>query len=155
MSAMDGRWITGLAACLTRGLILVCDYGLPAREYYHPQRQDGTLICHYRHRAHADPFRWPGLQDITAWVDFTAAAQAGVAAGLTLAAYTTQAQFLVANGVLDAALPEDPVAQARHAASLRRLLLPGEMGERFKVLALGRGLPDRPLNAGRDLRHLL
>jgi len=150
-----GPWIAGLAACLTRGLILVCDYGLPAREYYHPQRQDGTLICHYRHRAHADPFRWPGLQDITAWVDCTAAAQAGVAAGLTLAGYTTQAQFLVANGVLDAAPPEDPVEQARHAAGLRRLLLPGEMGERFKVLALGRGLPDRPLNVGRDLRHLL
>ncbi|UCG73168.1 MAG: SAM-dependent methyltransferase [Chromatiales bacterium] len=148
-------WIGGLAACLERGLLLICDYGLTAREYYHPQRRDGTLLCHYRHRAHADPFRWPGLQDITAWVDFTAAAQAGVEAGLKLAGYTTQAQFLMANGVLDAALPDDPVERARHAANLRRLLLPGEMGERFKVLALSRALPDAPLNVGRDLRHRL
>lgn len=150
-----GPWITGLAACLARGLLLICDYGLPAREYYHPQRRDGTLICHYRHRAHADPFRWPGLQDITAWVDFTAATQAGVAAGLRLDGYTTQAQFLMANGVLDAAFPQDPVEQAKHAANLRRLLLPGEMGERFKVLALSRALPDPALQVGRDLRHLL
>ncbi len=148
-------WIAALAACLTRGLLLISDYGLPAREYYHPQRLDGTLLCHYRHRAHADPFRWPGLQDITAWVDFTAAAQAGVAAGLTLAGYTTQAQFLMANGLLDVPPPEDPIEQARLAGNLRRLLLPGEMGERFKVLALSRSLPDGQLQVGRDLRHLL
>lgn len=148
-------WIAALAACLTRGLLLISDYGLPAREYYHPQRLDGTLLCHYRHRAHADPFRWPGLQDITAWVDFTAAAQAGVAAGFTLAGYTTQAQFLMANGLLDVAPPEDPIEQARHAANLRRLLLPGEMGEHFKVLALSRALTDDQLQVGRDLRHLL
>lgn len=148
-------WMAGLSACLSRGLLLIVDYGLGAREYYHPQRNDGTLRCHYRHRAHADPFLWPGLQDITAWVDFTAAAEAGVAAGLDLLAYTTQAQFLMANGLLDAPLPDDAVAQARHAGSLRRLLLPGEMGETFKVLALGRGLEVDCIEPGRDLRPRL
>jgi SAM-dependent MidA family methyltransferase len=148
-------WVRGLAGVLLRGLILVCDYGLTAREYYHADRSDGTLVCHYRHRAHGDPFRWPGLQDISAWVDFSAAAQAGVDAGLTLAGFTTQAQFLLANGLVDAAPPADPVAQASHAAALRRLLLPGEMGERFKVLALGRGLAAEPLRIGRDFRARL
>ena len=148
-------WVRSLAASLSRGLLLIFDYGLPAREYYHPQRADGTLLCHYRHRAHPDPFLWPGLQDITAWVDFTAVAEAGAEAGLDLLAYTTQAHFLMANGLLHAPTPDEPVAQARHAADLRRLLLPGEMGETFKVLALGRGVSPTGLPAGRDLRHQL
>lgn len=148
-------WVSSVADCLARGLLLVSDYGMSASEYYHPQRQDGTLICHYRHRAHTDPFLWPGLQDISAWVDFTAAAEAAVAAGLELLGYTTQAHFLTANGLLDETPPRDPIAQAKHAAGLRRLLLPGEMGEHFKVLALGRELTAGAIGIGRDLRHRL
>ena len=148
-------WMAGLAASLARGLLLICDYGLPRHEYYHPQRADGTLICHYRHRAHTDPFLLPGLQDLSAWVDFTSAAEAAVSAGLDLLGYTTQAHFLMASGALDTAIPEDPIEQARRAASLRRLLLPGEMGEHFKMLALGRGLATGAINLGRDFRHRL
>lgn len=134
-------WIHSLAASLDAGLVLIIDYGLPRRELYAPERVDGTLICHYRHRAHADPFLWPGLQDLSAWVDFTAIAEAGTAAGLTLEGFTTQAAFLSGNGV-DAMLE----AAGRDAAGIalaqqaKRLLLPGEMGERFRVMGLSRGL---------------
>ncbi|MGI9330738.1 MAG: class I SAM-dependent methyltransferase [Gammaproteobacteria bacterium] len=148
-------WVRSLAELLERGLLLFFDYGLPAREYYHPDRRDGSLICHYRQRAHDDPFFWPGLQDITAWVDFTAVAAAGIDAGLQLAAYTTQAHFLLANGVLDETPDADPAQQARRASALRQLLLPGEMGEKFKLLAFSRGLAPEPLAVGRDMRHRL
>ncbi|MDN5865608.1 MAG: SAM-dependent methyltransferase, partial [Gammaproteobacteria bacterium] len=94
-----GPWIQALAGALERGLILLFDYGLPEREYYHAQRDMGTLLCHYRHRAHEDPFLWPGLCDITAWVDFSALARAGEEAGLEVAGYTTQANFLVGGGI--------------------------------------------------------
>jgi SAM-dependent MidA family methyltransferase len=134
-------WVGSLADSLDAGLVLIIDYGLPRRELYAPERVDGTLICHYRHRAHADPFLWPGLQDLSAWVDFTAIAEAGTAAGLTLEGYTTQAAFLSANG-----LGEMLQAAGRDAAGIRlaqqakRLLLPGEMGERFRVMGLSRKL---------------
>ena len=118
-------WMAGLAASLARGLLLMCDYGLSRHEYYHPQRADGTLICHYRHRAHTDPFLLPGLQDLSAWVDFTSAAEAAVSAGLDLLGYTTQAHFLLASGALDSVVGDDPIEQARQAASLRRLSYPG------------------------------
>ncbi len=147
-------WLEAVAARLERGVMLFADYGLVAREYYHSQRSDGTLICHYRHRAHADPFLHPGLQDITAWVDFTACANAAAAAGLGVDGFTTQAQFLL--GTLAAApagfaaMPMSP----REAAALKTMVLPGEMGERFKILWLRKGGASLPL-AGRDLRDRL
>jgi SAM-dependent MidA family methyltransferase len=134
-------WVHSLAASLEAGLLLFIDYGLPRRELYAIERADGTLICHYRHRAHADPFLWPGLQDLSAWVDFTALAEAGTAAGLTLEGYTTQAAFLSAHGL--AGMLEEAghdVAGIREVQQAKRLLLPGEMGERFRVMGLSRGI---------------
>jgi SAM-dependent MidA family methyltransferase len=92
-------WLRAIARILAQGLLLLVDYGYPHREYYHPQRSMGTLMCHYRHRVHDNPFLWPGLQDITAHVDFTALAQAGVAARLDLLGYTTQTYFLIDYGL--------------------------------------------------------
>ncbi|MEJ2515890.1 MAG: SAM-dependent methyltransferase [Gammaproteobacteria bacterium] len=136
-----GAWIGELANALHQGLILLADYGLPRREYYAPQRSDGTLICHYRHRAHGDPFLWPGLQDITAWVDFTRVAEAGTDAGLTLEGFTPQSAFLAGTGLpAMVAGEEDPNRRARVANEARQLTLPGEMGERFRVMGLSRGL---------------
>ena len=122
------------------------DYGFRAAEYYHPQRSEGTLMCHYRHRAHGDPFAWPGLTDITAHVDFTAIAEAGKRAGLHVAGFAAQAPFLMGCGILDAlaatGAPES-IAYIRAAASVQKLLAPSEMGELFKVLALARTDVDR------------
>lgn len=140
-------WMKLLAARLERGAILVVDYGFPEREYYHPQRAAGTLMCHYRHRAHADPFFWPGLQDITAHVDFTALARAAHAGGLEVLGYCNQAQFLVNCGITEVLEAEDASDAARYApraAEAQKLLSPAEMGEIFKVLAVGRGAA-RPL----------
>lgn len=136
-----GAWIASLSETLGAGLLLLSDYGLPRAEYYAPERADGTLLCHYRHRAHRNPFLWPGLQDITAWVDFTTIAEAGTASGLTLEGFTPQAAFLAANGlaemVADAA---DDACRARLANESKQLVLPGEMGERFRFMGLSRGL---------------
>ena len=153
-------WITSLAAMLEQGVALLIDYGYPRREYYLPERSAGTLMCHYRHRVHADPLILTGLQDITAHVDFTALAAAGSAAGLTIAGYTTQAHFLLGSGLPELVAASDPQDLAAHLAitdQIKRLTLPGEMGERFKVLALARGLEDLPLSgfALRDLRGRL
>ena len=134
-------WVRSLADSLAAGLVLLIDYGLPRRELYAPERSAGTLRCHYRHRAHDDPFAWPGLQDITAWVDFTAVAEAGLEGGLTLEGYTTQAAFLAGNGLED--MLQDPAGGAAgimRAQQARRLLLPGEMGEAFRVIGLSREL---------------
>ena len=144
---------------LERGVLLFIDYGFGEAEYYHPQRTEGTLMCHYRHRAHADPFFWPGLQDITAHVDFSAVLRAGLQTGLTLLGYTTQAHFLVNLGITDllARTPPEPAAgYLRLAAQVQKLLSPSEMGELFKVIALGRGV-DAPLSgfARGDLSRLL
>ncbi len=128
-----------LARRLTRGALLFIDYGFPAHEFYHPQRNRGTLMCHYRHHAHADPFLWVGLQDITTHVDFSAVARAG--GGLDLLGYTGQAQFLINCGItelLGAVPAEDAVRYAPLAAQAQKLLSPAEMGELFKVIALGR-----------------
>lgn len=148
-----------LAARLDRGALLFIDYGFGRREYYHPQRNRGTLMCHYRHRAHDDPLRWPGLQDITSHVDFTAIAEAGIDAGLQLLGYATQAQFLINCGItgLLARTPAgDAAAYLPQAAAVQKLLSPAEMGELFKVIALGRGI-DLPLCgfAQGDLTRLL
>jgi SAM-dependent MidA family methyltransferase len=151
--------VTALGAMLARGALILIDYGFGEAEFYHPQRDRGTLMCHHRHRAHDDPFVWPGLQDITAHVDFSAAAQAGVGAGLALLGYTSQAHFLVNLGITEllAGLPSaDAAAYARAVAPVQKLLSPAEMGELFKVLALGRGL-ETPLTgfAHGDLTRLL
>jgi SAM-dependent MidA family methyltransferase len=132
--------IGSLAEMLESGLILLIDYGFPRREYYHPQRDHGTLMCHYRHHAHNDPFLYPGLQDITAHVDFTTIAEAGVARGLRLSGYTTQAQFLINCGITDllSRVPADSTAYLQLASQAQKLLSPAEMGELFKVLALGK-----------------
>ncbi|GAC1459998.1 MAG: SAM-dependent methyltransferase [Steroidobacteraceae bacterium] len=150
-------WVGALAGCLERGALLVIDYGLPRQQYYHPQRTHGTLRCHFRQRVHDDPYVHVGVQDISAWVDFTRVAHAAAAADLAVAGFATQAAFLLATGIgeLVARAPAG-AAQARLAGEARRLLLPGEMGEAFKVMALTRGW-DAPLQGFtvQDLRHSL
>jgi SAM-dependent MidA family methyltransferase len=152
-------WLAAVAGALERGVLLFVDYGLPRREYYAPERSDGTLLCHFRHRFHDDPFARPGLQDITAWVDFTAVAEAAQAVGLELAGYTTQAHFLIGNGIgefIANVADLDVVERVNLSRQAMLLTLPGEMGERFKAIALARGY-DAPLRgfASRDLRHTL
>ena len=152
-------WTAAVTAAHRAGLALWIDYGLPRRHYYFPERRDGTLICHFRHRALADPFVAPGLLDITAWVDFTRLAQASAACGYRLAGYTTQAHFLAGLSI-DAEMQHlaaaDPTRFARLANEARTLLLPGEMGERFKVMAWMRGMESAlPAFQVQDLRHTL
>lgn len=148
-------WVQTMAARIARGLVLLIDYGYPRRELYHPDRRTGTFACHYRHRVHHDPFFRPGLQDLTAHVDFSALARAGEAAGLEVAGFTTQAEFLIAAGLLEHGTDLAPGSEAylRFAQEVKRLILPGEMGEAVKVLALSRGI-DGPLLgfSGRDHR---
>jgi SAM-dependent MidA family methyltransferase len=133
-------WMRTLAQALENGAIFIIDYGFPRHEYYHPQRSSGTLMCHYQHRAHADPFARPGEEDITAHVDFSALADPAAEAGARVHGYTTQAQFLVNCGITDV-LGQANVENALHyaplAAEAQRLLSPAEMGELFKVLAVG------------------
>jgi SAM-dependent MidA family methyltransferase len=152
-------WLSALSAALAAGVILLIDYGYPRSEYYSPERSQGTLMGYYRHRALTDPLIWPGLVDITAHVDFTAVAEAGTAAGLDVLGYTSQAWFLIGAGldaVFQEAASDDPREQLALAGQVRQLTLPGEMGERFQAIALGRGI-DVPLVgfAGRDLRGRL
>lgn len=139
-------WSAEWGRRLTRGAIVLIDYGFPRREFYHPQRAGGTLMCHYRHHAHPDPFYLPGLQDITAHVDFTSVIAAAHPAGLDLLGFASQGQFLLNCGILDllAALPPDSPEYIRAAGAVNKLVLPHEMGELFKVIALGRGI-DGPL----------
>jgi SAM-dependent MidA family methyltransferase len=152
-----GPWIAGLAACLGHGALLLLDYGLTQRHYYHPQRATGTLRCHFKQRVHDDPYINVGVQDITAWVDFTRVAQAGVDAGLGVSGFATQAAFLLATGLEEqVAAAADDLERARLAGEARRLIMPEEMGEAFKAMALTRGI-DAPLLgfALQDLRDLL
>jgi len=140
-------FIATLVGLLEKGAILMLDYGFGQNEYYHPQRSSGTLMCHYRHYAHDDPFYLPGLQDVTSHVDFTAIAEAGVKHGLNLLGYTSQAHFLINSGITDLlarASPEQASAYLPLAAQAQKLLNPAEMGELFKVIALGKGV-DNPL----------
>ena len=152
-------FVRSVGDALARGAALFIDYGFPRREYYHPQRARGTLMCHYRHRAHDDPFLLPGLQDITSHLDFSALAQAGREGGLDLLGYTTQAQFLVNCGITEI-LSETPAAEAAVyaplAAQAHQLLSPAEMGELFKVIAFGKGVatPLRGFTQG-DRSHTL
>lgn len=136
-------WLASLAERLARGCILLVDYGYPAREYYRSDRYQGTLSCYYRHHRHDDPFILPGMQDITSHVNFTTLAEASVTAGFTVAGYTTQAHFLIATGIAEifARLSSnDTQSQLSLANQIRRLTLPYEMGEIFKVFAITKGL---------------
>lgn len=145
LAAQD--WLASVAAIIDQGLILLIDYGFPRHEYYHPERYQGTLMCHYRHRAHDDPLLLPGLQDITAHVDFTAVAETAVENGLEVAGYTSQAQFLLGAGlpqVLEQAMGEEMSQQITLNQQVKKLTLPHEMGELFKVIALTKKL-DSPL----------
>ncbi len=152
-------WTAAVTRALEAGAVLWFDYGLPRAQYYLPERDDGTLICHFRHRAHADPFSYPGLNDITAWVDFSALAEAGSHAGFEVAGFATQAFYLAGAGIeseMRAAGEAGPAAAARAAHEARRLMLPGEMGERFKAMAWCRGgVPPLGGFSLQDLRHSL
>ena len=150
--------VESLGRALERGALLAIDYGFPRHEYYHPQRVEGTLMAHYRHRALTDPLAWPGLCDVTAHVDFTAMAEAGVRAGLEVAGFTSQTAFLLGCGVLErlaAVGPPESVDYVRAAAAVQQLTSPAEMGELFKVLALARGAFEWPGFALADMRHRL
>jgi SAM-dependent MidA family methyltransferase len=140
-------WVSELARHLEKGAMLLIDYGLPRHELYHPQRDGGTLRCHYRHRVHDDPFWLPGLCDITSHVDFTAVAEAGFEAGLDVLGYTSQANFLINCGIgellTDTKVGADNTAtkaELRARGAVNVLISPNEMGELFKVIALGRNV---------------
>lgn len=154
-------WLEALTRHLSAGAALFVDYGYPRREYYHAERRRGTLLCHYRQRAHADPLLLPGLQDITAYVDFTAVAEAADSLGLRVGGFTSQAQYLLDAGIDDllaGAFPETGghSGYLQLAAQAKTLLLPGEMGERFKAMLLLRGVEgDIAGFGGRDLRGRL
>src|SRR5690606_24537709 len=148
-------WIRQMGHWLKRGAALLIDYGFPQREYYHPQRNEGTLMCHFRHHAHSQPLIYAGLQDITAHVDFTAMADAALEGGLDVLGYTSQARFLMNAGLAEALAASEgagPQAGLRDAASaasrandmaaIQKLISEAEMGELFKVLAIGRGLEE-------------
>jgi len=145
---LAGRaWIAELAKRLDKGAMLLVDYGYPRAEYYLDSRSTGTLLCYFRHHAHGDPFLWPGLNDITAFVDFTAIAEAGFEAGLDVLGYTDQANLLFNCGVLACLArraPETSPDYIRSAKAVQRLTGPHEMGELFKVIAMGRGI-EQPL----------
>ena len=134
--------LNSLAQSLKQGAMLFIDYGFRGAEFYHPSRVTGTLMCHYRHFAHPDPFLHPGLQDITAHVDFSAVAEAGIAAGMELAGYTTQANFLLSSGLMDLLAKANPADTLRYLPltnQVQRLVSPAEMGEFFKVIGFTRG----------------
>ena len=142
--SLAARGLVGsLSERLRQGVLLFLDYGFGAREYYHPQRARGTLMCHYRHHAHDDPFFAPGLQDITAHVDFTAVAESAIDVGLHLYGYTTQASFLINCGITNLLADTDPQSVRDYlplSAQLQKLTSPAEMGDLFKVIALGKGV---------------
>ena len=135
-------WIGGMSHALRKGVAFLFDYGVTRREYYAPERSDGWLRCHYRHRAHNNPLVLPGIQDLTAWVDFSSVAVAAVAQGFDIAGYSAQAQFLMSGGLEEemhdiASLPVEE--QVQLSQQIKTLTLPGEMGERFKCIALRKG----------------
>jgi SAM-dependent MidA family methyltransferase len=152
-------WIAGVASWLSSGLCLFIDYGYSRAEYYRTERRTGTLRCFYQHRAHDEALLWPGLQDISAWVDFTLVAESAVASGLEVAGYTTQAQCLMASGIMErfAAVQAQTSAHAAMASQgLQRLLMPAEMGETVKVMTLAKGAVKPPTGLlGRDMRRTL
>jgi SAM-dependent MidA family methyltransferase len=152
-------WVQAVGGLLREGVMLFCDYGYPRGEFYLPERSDGSLVCHYRHHAHGDPFHLPGLQDLTAFVDFTALAEAGVNAGFDFAGYCAQSSFLLGNG-LQSNLEEidalaDTAERYRRHQEIKKLTLPGEMGERFQFMGFQRGADFRASFATGDLSRRL
>jgi len=135
-------WFNGLQHGCNKAVVLLIDYGYEQHQYYHPQRTTGTLVCFYRHRVHPDPFVYPGLQDITAFVDFDAVAEAAEKAGFQVTGLTTQASFLMANGLLELSSSSqvDEIQQLEFAQQIKTLTLPGEMGEKFKVIGMQKNL---------------
>ena len=153
-------WIKSIAERLQQGVIVLIDYGFPRHEYYHEQRAQGTLMCHYRHRTHPDAFVYPGLQDITAHVDFTAMADAALEVDLKVMGYTNQVSFLMGAGILElAALNEEGISlkqQMEMASQIKKLTLPHEMGELFKVIGFSKNCNvSLPAFEFRDLREYL
>jgi SAM-dependent MidA family methyltransferase len=145
-----------LAAGLEAGVALFIDYGFAEREYYHSQRSMGTMRCHYRHHFHGDPFFMPGLQDVTAHVDFSAMARAAEQGGAEVHGFTTQAYFLISCGLAVMVSAEDPtmtLSRLKATSAVHRLISPAEMGELFKVLAIGKGV-DFPLLGFQSARPL-
>ncbi len=161
VSLANRHFIRSLAMLLQRGAVLLVDYGFGQSEYYHPQRYQGTLMCHYRHHAHDDPFFLPGLQDITSHVDFSAVARIALDSGLQLAGYTTQAHFLINCGITDllARTPADqPGSYLPLVSQVQQLVSPAEMGELFKVMVLSKGIDIDSASLGftrGDLQRLL
>jgi len=136
-------WLSSLAESLEQGAIFIIDYGHPMTSYYHPQRSLGTLMCYYQHQGHDNPLILQGLQDITAHVDFTALAQTALDADLDIEGFQSQADFLLAGGIIElSAIDEssDELSHLKHASEIKQLTLPSEMGESFKVLSLSRNL---------------
>lgn len=134
-------WLVNIYQMMRQGVVLLIDYGFPRHEYYHPDRNQGTIMCHYKHHSHPDPLLHPGEQDITAHVDFTHVAEAGQQAGFHIAGYTNQASFLLANGLLSLihhVNDEQEQFRAKHA--IKQLTQPSEMGELFKVIALTKNM---------------
>ena len=158
ISLASRAWAAEWGHRLEKGALLLIDYGFPRREFYHQQRGRGTLMCHYRHHAHPDPFYLPGLQDVTVHVDFTAIIAAAHASGLELLGYASQGQFLINCGILDclAEIPQATPDYIRAAGAVGKLLMPHEMGELFKVIAIGRGLDEALVGfANGDQSHRL
>lgn len=152
-------WLSSLANVLQSGVVLLMDYGYQQQEYYHRERIEGTLLAHYRHQAVEDPFIYPGLMDITANVDFTAVAAASEESGFEVSGYTTQAYFLLGAGIDQLFLKcagDSEQKQLEYSQQVKRLTLPSEMGERFKVLGINRHF-DHSLSAFnfKDLTHKL
>ena len=151
-------WLKSVSDFLSKGLVLLIDYGYTRREYYQPARVTGTMRCHYQHLAHDNPFFYPGLQDITAHVDFTSVAEAGFDAGFKIAGFTTQANFLMGSGLLEmSADPDLEITESlRIAQQIKTLTLPDEMGESFKAMALTKDVDEALIGFSiRDLRHTL
>ena len=153
-------WVSEMTRRLHTGAMLLIDYGLPRHEYYHPQRDGGTIRCHYRQRTHDDPFWWPGLSDITAHIDFTAVAEAAHDAGAEIAGYATQSTFLMNCGIAELLAErqrsDDAGAGARATGALNLMLSPNEMGELFKVIAVSKGVAEPLLGFARgDKTHAL
>ena len=151
-------WIGELGRLINRGAALLIDYGYERRDYYSPERNNGTLLCHYRHHSNTDPLYLPGMQDITAHVDFTAVAEAADSAGLAVSGYTSQAAFLLGCGIeqmLEGVAQKQDAEWFTLVEGFKRLVLPTEMGERFRVMALAKGLQNGPAGFAQDMRFRL
>ncbi len=153
------EWLSSVASTITQGAIFIIDYGYPFAEYYRPERRQGTLRCYYRQQAHDNPLILPGLQDITAHVDFTSLAEAALEAGLTVAGFHEQGDFLLAGGIAEIAAgieqEADTLTWLKHSSAIKQLLMPGAMGHQFKVLSLTRNMATLPRLSLHDRRYQL